>query len=194
MRALVLLGDAGEDRLLHDAADRAADALAAGGHPVDVRDLRAEGFRDAMTSVEREAYHGDRPIRDPLVAEHVELVGEAQILVFVYPTVLSTMPPIMKAWLERVLVPGVGFVFDAAGKVQPGLLQVRRIVGISTYAERRLDVKVTHDNGRRTITRAVRMSAGVWVTTAWVPLYSATKATPRQRAAFLDRCALRVLP
>lgn len=194
MRALVLLADTGEDRLLHDAAERAANALTAAGHPVDVRDLHAEGFGDAMTAVEREAYHRERPIRDPLVAEHAELVGEAQILVFVYPTLLSTMPPVMKAWLERVLVPGVGFVFDAAGKVQPGLLHVRRIVGISTYSERRLDVKVTHDNGRRTITRAVRMSAGVWVSTAWVPLYSAPAATARRRGAFLDRCALRVVP
>lgn len=194
MRALVILAEPGEDRLLHEAAGRAAHALATAGHRVDVRDLHAEAFRPSMNAVEREAYHGDRPIRDPLVAEHAELVGEAQILVFVYPTVLSTMPPVMKAWLERVLVPGVGFVFDAAGKVQPGLLQVRRIVGISTYAERRLDVKVTHDNGRRTITRAVRMSAGVWVSTAWVPLYSAHEATPDQRSTFLERCALRVVP
>ena len=53
---------------------------------------------------------------------------------FVYPTWWSGLPAVLKGWLERVMVPGVGFTFDAqSGKVQPGLRHVRRIVGISTY-------------------------------------------------------------
>jgi putative NADPH-quinone reductase len=189
--ALVLLAEPDAGSICHEAADRVSDALGARGHEVTMRDLHAEGFRAEMNSVERDAYHGDRPIRDPLVEEHAALVGEARILVFIYPTVLSTLPAVMKGWLERVLVPGVGFVLDHRQKVRPGLQQVRRIVGISTYQERRLDVKVTHDNGRRTITRAVRMSAGLRTTTAWVPLYSAGDATPEQRREFLDRCGRR---
>ena len=44
------------------------------------------------------------------------------MLVFVYPTWWSGLPAILKGWLERVMVPGVGFVFDEqTGKVRPGL-------------------------------------------------------------------------
>ena len=192
MRALIILADPEPASIRRDAAARAAEALVDAGHQVTVRDLHAEGFRAAMNAVEREAYETDQPIRDPLVEEHAVLLGEANILVFVYPTLLSTLPAVMKGWLERVLVPGVGFVFDHRQKVRPGLNQVRRIVGISTYSERRVDVKVTHDNGRRTITRAVRMSAGLWTSATWVPLYSADEATAEQRSEFIDRCARRV--
>jgi len=192
VRALIILADAEPASILRDAATRAGEALVGVGHRVTVRDLHAEGFRAAMNAVEREAYETGHPICDPLVEEHAALLGETNILVFVYPTLLSTLPALMKGWLERVLVPGVGFVLDDRQKVRPGLNHVRRIVGVSTYAERRLDVKVTHDNGRRTITRAVRMSAGLWTSATWVPLYSAGEATPDDRADFLDRCARRV--
>jgi putative NADPH-quinone reductase len=192
VRALIILADPEPAGVLRDAAARASAALDHAGHQVTTRDLRADGFRPEMNAVEREAYESDRPIRDPLVAEYADLVGDTNILVFVYPTLLSTLPAVMKGWLERVLVPGVGFVLDHRQKVRPGLNHVRRIVGVSTYAERRVDVKVTHDNGRRTITRAVRMSAGLWTSATWVPLYSAGEATPAERAEFLDRCARRV--
>ena len=189
MRALVLLAAEADDRLCHDAASRASEALRAKGHEVTLRDLHAEGFAVAMTPAEREAYHGDVPILDPLVAEHAALVGAAQIMVFVYPTSLSTMPPILKGWLERVMVPGVGFVLDDRNKVRPGLGHVRRIVGISTYPDRWLEVKRTRDSGRRTFTRALRVSSGFRTRTAWVSLYSSADATSEQREAFLDQCA-----
>ena len=51
-------------------------------------------------------------------------------MVFVYPTWWSGLPAILKGWLDRVMVPGVGFRFDEQGKVKPGLHQVRRIVGL----------------------------------------------------------------
>jgi putative NADPH-quinone reductase len=192
MHALILLADPRPGSLCSEGVARAADALTRAGHDVVVRDLHAEGFTPAMTAEEREAYHGDTPILDPQVAEHADLVTISQILVFAYHTELSTMPPVLKGWLERVLVPGVGFVLDHRNKVRPGLLHVKRIVGISTYAEGRVDVKMTHDNGRRTITRAVRMSAGTWTRTRWVPLYAADEATAAERAAFLERCGRRI--
>ena len=82
------------------------------GHQVTVLDLYGEGFRAAMSNGEWLAYHSDRPILDPMVERHAEIVKQAEALVFVYPTWWSTMPAILKGWLERVMVPGVGFVFD----------------------------------------------------------------------------------
>ena len=66
------------------------------------------------------------------------------------------------------MVPGVGFTFDEAGRVRPGLGHVRRIVGVSTYGSPRPAVALVNDNGRRTLTRALRMSCGLRVRTTWL--------------------------
>ncbi len=158
-----------------------------GGHDVTVLDLYALGFRPAMSREERRAYHGDQPLIDPLVAEHAALVAATDALVFVYPTWWSGLPAVLKGWLERVMVPGVAFVFDARGKVRPGLENVRRIVGVSTYGSPWAFVKLLHDGGRRTLLRTLRMSCGLRTATTWLGLYSMDTAGDEERAAFLDR-------
>ena len=74
----------------------------------EVVDLYALGFRVAMSPDERHAYHGETPLIDEHTREHARLVGRADCLVFVYPTWWSGLPAMLKGWLERVLVPGVG--------------------------------------------------------------------------------------
>ena len=105
-----------------------------------------------------------------------------------YPTWWSGLPAILKGWFERVMVPGVGFVFDAKGKVRPGLKNVRRLVGISTYGSGRMYVKAINDNGRRTILRAMRLSTGLRTRSRWLGLYGIDTSTADDRAEFLDRC------
>ena len=133
MQVLVVLAHPKGDSFNHAIADRACGALRLAGHTVELLDLYALGFGAAMTPDERLAYHRDDPIVDPLVREHADLVRAAEALVFVYPTWWSAQPAVLKGWLERVLVPGVGFRFNDAGKVRPGLTQVRHMIGISTY-------------------------------------------------------------
>jgi len=114
----------------------------------------------------------------------------------VYPTWWSGLPAILKGWLERVLVPGVGFRFDErSGKVRPGLTNVDTIVGVSTYGSRRAYVRAINDNGRRTLTRALRMSCGARTGTRWLGLYGMDTATATQRADFaatVERAMLRL--
>ena len=59
-----------------------------------------------------------------------------------------------------MFVPGVAFDFDDNGKVRPGLTHIRRIVGISTYGSPWTYVKLVNDNGRRMLTRALRLNCG----------------------------------
>ena len=66
-------------------------------------------------------------------AEHAALVRPRDAIVFVYPTWWSSLPAILKGWLERVLVPGVGFRFNERGRCAPACSHVRHVVGISTY-------------------------------------------------------------
>jgi putative NADPH-quinone reductase len=188
MRALVLVAHPDGASLCHAAATRAVSGLERAGHHVDVIDLYREGYRAAMSRAERLAYETDDPIRDPRVAEHVALLRRAQILVFVYPTWWSGLPAILRGWLERTMVPGVGFHLDErTNKVRPGLGHVRRIVGISTWGSPRAYAWLVNDNGRRVISRALRMSCGLRARTRWIACYGLDRSDADQRTAFLDR-------
>jgi NAD(P)H dehydrogenase (quinone) len=187
MRVVVVLAHPDPHSFNHAIAAAAASALTSAGHEVTLLDLYAEGFRAAMSPAERLAYHSDRPLLDPMAERHADIVKRAEALVFVYPTWWSTMPAILKGWLERVMVPGVGFVFDEDHHVRRGLTHVRRIVGISTYGAKRFYVKALHDNGRRVLLRALRLNTAVTTRRSWLGLYEINARTAEQREAFLQR-------
>lgn len=192
MDVVVALAHPNPDSFCHALAERACDSLRAAGHEVHLLDLYALGFTAAMSAEEHAAYHGDHPAIDPMVAEHGALVRDAQALVFVYPTWWSSTPAMLKGWLERVMVPGVAFVFDRDGKVRPGLTNVRRVVGISTYGSPRAYVKFVNDNGRRMITRALRLNTGLRTRRSWLGLYAIDTATAARREAFLRKVEQRM--
>jgi putative NADPH-quinone reductase len=186
MHVLMVVAHPNPDSFCHAVAAGAAAGARSAGHQVTVMDLYADGFSAAMSAGERRAYDSAQPILDPMVAASVELVRDCQAIVFVYPTWWSTLPAILKGWLDRVLVPGVAIVFDERGKVRSGLGHVRHLVGISTYGSPRLYVKAVNDNGRRTIGRAVRMACGWRTRCRWMALYAIDRSTPDQRAAFIE--------
>jgi putative NADPH-quinone reductase len=141
------------------------------GHEVTVLDLCATGFTAAMSAEEKNAYDTPQPVVDPVVAAHVEAVRRADALVVVFPAVAGAPPAVLKGWFERVLVPGVAFVFDRRHKVRPGMRHVHRLVGICTYDERRGRVWRRGDAGRRLVTRTLRTSTGFRARTRWLAHY-----------------------
>lgn len=187
MRAVVVVVHPIDTSFTHSCAAAAVRGLEAGGHSVQVLDLYASGFQPAMSDAERHAYHGDQPVLDPLVGQYVAAVREAQMLVFVYPTWWSGLPAMLKGWLEKVMLPGVAFVFDDAGKVRPGLKNVRVIVGISSYGSPRPYVALVNDNGRRILLRALRLNTGLRTKRHWLGFYRSDTAGSEARAAFIDR-------
>lgn len=156
-------------------------------HTVTALDLYADGFQPAMTAAERLAYDTNEPILDPLVEKYAAAVREADALVFVYPTWWSSMPAMLKGWLEKVLVPGVAFGFDDRGKIEPKMHHVRRMAGVSTYGSPRWAVVLGADGGRRIVRRALLMSAGFRTRSTWLGLYSMDTVTQADREAFLRR-------
>ena len=187
MQVVVVLAHPNEQSFSHALAHRACESLRSNGHVVHLLDLYALGFRAVMSAEEREAYHSEVPMVDPMVAEHAALLQAAQALVLVYPTWWSAQPAILKGWFERVFVPGVGFKFNTRGKVRPGLTHLRHLVGISTYGSPWLYVKAINDNGRRTLTRTVRIGTGRRARTKWLGLYAIDTTTAQDRARFLDK-------
>ena len=168
-------------------ARRAADALRDAGHEVDVLDLEALDFRAEMTADEYLTYSRGEPPTDPMVLAHGELVRNAEALVVVYPTWWSSLPAILKGWFDRVLVPGVAFELDASGRIRPALRNLRHIVGISTYGSPRTYVRFINDNGRRIITRTLRLNTTGRCRRSWLGLYAIDSSTHEQRSRFLDR-------
>lgn len=187
MQVLVVLAHPNEGSFNHAVAARACDALRAAGHEPHLLDLYALGVRAAMSTEERRAYESPEPLLDPILVEHAALVQRCEALVFVYPTWWSAQPAILKGWLERVMVPGVGFRFNEKGKVRPGLSHVRHLIGISTYGSPFLYVKAMNDNGRRTLMRTIRLNTGWRTRTKWLGLYSIDTATAAQRGEFLSK-------
>jgi putative NADPH-quinone reductase len=187
VRVVAVLAHPAQESFNHAIFDTAVAALRANGHEVEAIDLYADGFDPVMSRAERDAYHGDSPIICALTQRYADAVKQAEALVFVYPTWWSSVPAILKGWLEKVMVPGVSFVFDEQHRVRRGLTGVRRIVGISTYAAPRSTVRLINDNGRRTVVRALRLCTGLRTRATWLGLYHLPRTSDGDRAAFLRR-------
>lgn len=195
MRVLVVAAHPCPESFNHAILDRACRGLRAGGHSVDVVDLyqlHEQGFDPVMRESEWVGYLADpgtavyEKAPDPLVAAHVDLVANAEAIVFVYPTWWSSMPAILKGWLERVLRPGVAFSLDGTGRARPAMRGVRRLVGISTYGSSRWYVRLVNDNGRRLVARTIRMCTAGRARTTWLGFYSIDTSDAARREAFLD--------
>ena len=116
MRVLLLDGyDPSEDDRRVVVA--ATEELNAGHHEVDL--LSVHDFNAVMSAAERIAYHSDEPVISDDVRDSAERVQAAEALLFCYPSVAFAVPAALKGWLERVMVPGVAFVFDDRHRVRP---------------------------------------------------------------------------
>lgn len=186
MRAVVVHCHPVEGSFSSAIRDAALRGLTSAGHEVTLLDLAAGGFRCAMTRDEWDAYmEGDGSVPDD-IAHHVRAVREAEILVFTYPTWWAGLPAQLKGWLERVMLPGVAFTLES-GRVRPALGHVRRIVVVSTYGSPWSYVKAVNDNGRRTLTRALRASTGWRARCRHLGLYAMDTASDADRRRFLER-------
>jgi len=155
----VLLLDAfppdGSDRVV---VDEALSTLRAGGHQVIHRILVDGPFETFMSTEERAAYHEETPLISEETIEDAAALMAADALLFCYPTTIFTTPAVLKSWLERVLVPGVAFVFDDKERVRPGMRNIRRLGAITTTVHGSAATRRARDAGRRTTTWNIRLS------------------------------------
>jgi putative NADPH-quinone reductase len=142
-------------------------------------------FNPVMSADELRGYKALATVTSDDLTVHIDAVKWAEVLVFVYPTWWSTLPAQLKGWLERVMRPGVAFVFDEKNKVRPGLRQVRRIVGITTYGSKWPYVKLMKDSGRRTLLRALKLNTSWRTRSKWIELYGVDGASEKERNHFL---------
>jgi NAD(P)H dehydrogenase (quinone) len=185
MRVLVIHSHPVTDSFSGALRDSAIEGARAAGHDVRVLDLGAMSFKPVMSAEELRGYKAVTPVANEDLTVHIDAVRWADVLVFVYPTWWSTLPAQLKGWLERVMRPGVAFVFDEDNKVRPGLRQVRRIVGITTYGSKWPYVKLMKDSGRRTLLRALKLNTSWRTRSKWIALYGIDGASEEKRTHFL---------
>ena len=135
----------------------AIEELQDGRHEVD--QLAVHEFNPVMSAAERIAYHTDHPVISDDVRDSADRLQAADALLFCYPSVVFNVPASLKGWLERVMVPGVAFVFDDQHRVRPGMQNIRRIGAITTSPHDRLRRLRSRDAGKRTTARTLRLSA-----------------------------------
>jgi len=188
MKVLVVLAHPNPDSFSHAIVDRVVCALANREHSVSVIDLYALDYSPALTRAELAAYPTSEPAIDPMVIEHTRLIQECSTIVFVYPTWWSSMPAILKGWIDRTMLPGIAFSVDPQTlKLQPGLTNVRRLMGITTFGGPRLASLVVRDNGSKIVTRSLRAICHRRCRTTWLRLFNIDSSTVAQREKFLQR-------
>ena len=188
MKVLVVLAHPNPDSFSHAIVHKVSATLAERAQSVSVIDLYAIGYSSAMTRAELAAYPTSTPAIDPVVIEHTRLIQESSTIVFVYPTWWSSMPAILKGWIDRTMLPGVAFsVHPETLKLQPGLADVRRLVGITTFGGPRLASLVVRDNGSKIVTRSLRAICHRRCRTTWLRLFNIDSSTAAEREKFLQR-------
>ncbi len=186
MNIVVVLGHPSADSYCAAIFERIILALETQStHNVTSIRLADEKFATAMSTAERVAYETSTPLINDETKRHAEVLRQAEALIFVYPTWWSSLPAQLKGWLERVFVLGVAFRFNKNSKIRPNLHNVRHIIGVSTYGSPWRYVKLVNDNGRRTLTRAIRMSTGLRTRTMWCGIYALDTCTQQRREKFI---------
>ena len=161
-------------------------------HNITAIRLAEEKFITAMSTAERAAYETLSPLISGETKRHAAALKQAEALIFVYPTWWSGLPAQLKGWLERVFVLDVAFRFNEKNQISPNLNNIRHIIGVSTYGSPWRYVKLINDNGRRTLTRAIRASTGLRTRTMWCGIYALDTCTQQQRERFITETAQKV--
>lgn len=107
-RLLVVLCHPNPKSYNHAVARTARERLEALGHRVVLHDLYEEGFDPVL----RHAELRRRLSFDDLVQRHYHDLEQADGLVVVHPEWWSQPPALLKGWIDRVLMPGVGYEFE----------------------------------------------------------------------------------
>ena len=192
MRALVVYCHPVEGSFSSALRDAAVRGLTASGHTVDLIDLAARGFDPVMAAEEWQAHStADAPPPDGL-SDDIELVRNAEVIVFVYPTWWSSVPAQLKGWVERVMVPGTAYRLDERNRVRPNLGHLRRLVTVTTFGSPRIYTMLMNDNGARLLLRSLRMVSTRRTRTLRLALFRMDRTTEESRRNFVERVERRM--
>jgi NAD(P)H dehydrogenase (quinone) len=187
MRVLLVYAHPVEGSFVSALRDRAAAALRAAGHDVDVLDLYAEGFEPRLSADE---WSPDTPGAEdrPGLAPYVARLRRAEWLVFVYPSWFGGPPAMLKGWLDRLWVEHVAFTrVPGSNRVRARLQHVRRLTVVTTYGSSRWTNALEGEPGKRLVRRWLRVLCHPLARSRWLALYGLDGDDADARRQFLER-------
>ena len=185
MRVLVIFAHPVDTSYGGALKQRIVESLAA-RHEVDLLDLYAEGFDPVMSRAERLGYH-DLSTNTLGMADHVARLRSADAVVLCFPAWTFGPPAILKGWLDRIMMPGVGFHLEPGGGVRGGLTHLTKLAGVVTYGQTRLRATLMGDYPRKIIRRYLRHNIGLQKPATFLAHYAMNVSTSVTRERFLDR-------
>ena len=95
-------------------------------HQVEVLNLVDDKFNPVMEAADLKLFSSGKSA-DPKVAEYQKKIDEADCLVFAFPIWWSTMPAVLKGFLDKVLLYGYAYTYSENGMLE-GLLSKQAVV------------------------------------------------------------------
>lgn len=196
MRVLVVSAHPSPTSFVSALTTEVKDALAEGSHEVRHRDLCADRFNPVLSPFERLNHRSSVDIRltgSPDLRGHVQDLQWCEALILVYPTWWSGQPAVLKGWFDRILMNEVAWSLpDGASRLKPGLLNIRRMVVVTTHGSSKFVNALEGESGKRTAFRSVRLMFHWRTRTSWIAMYKLDRASPADREAFKKRVRRRV--
>lgn len=98
------------------------------GRSYEVVDLHKDNFNPVLTESELSLY-ANGEYSDPLVGKYQDILTRADEVVFIFPIWWSTMPAMLKGWLDKVML--VNFSHNYTNGWTP-LLDIQKTVVVTT--------------------------------------------------------------
>lgn len=183
MRTLVILGHPNPDSYCAALARTYADSARQAGAHVDLLDLSTLHFDPHLHG----GYHAGQPL-EPDLQRAQQLISQADHLCLVTPTWWSSMPALLKGFIDRVFLPGFAFRYRPGRMLPEQLLRGRsaRVI-VSTDTPPLLLRTLLGDPTLRSLSQGVLAFCGYRVrSTRLGPIRGSSET---QRAAWLERTA-----
>lgn len=170
------------------------------GHEVQRIDLGLERFAPVLVAKEHRSYGNQRSLwqlpRD--VQGYIKKLQWCDTLFLVYPTWWMNTPANLKGFFDRTLLlhhtwdlpktenTSSSFFSILPQGLAPGLPNIRRVVGVSTYGASWSALQLAGDNGRNMIATAILPIFNEDCTIRWHGLYDMDVQTDQSRKRFLE--------
>ncbi len=139
MKHLIVKALHRDESFLAGGIEKLVETLKKSGETAHVRDLYHEQFQPVLTKEDFMALNNDRLPSD--IALEQEYIKNANILWIVFPVWWSSMPAILKGYIDRVFLSG--FAYKMHGDRSVGLLTDKKVIILNSMGMSREEYKKT---------------------------------------------------
>lgn len=128
MKVLVVYAHPYSESFNHAVLEKFIQGLQSQGHETEILDLYAQGFNPLLTAADLASLQAGQVPAD--IQAQQQKVSWADGLAFIFPIWWSSMPAVLKGWIDRVFSLGFAYAFGEEGPI--GLLKHRKALLITT--------------------------------------------------------------